>query len=124
MKASARTAISLQAIVTGVIHAPPVFVESTSLDKKTAKISASDKLADALIKYFDDFEEEVRKDKADVPLLFETDELSNAVNAPPGTIDLSLVEEVIEESFELDDLIDERLATIDYMRDVAAAWNP
>jgi hypothetical protein len=129
LKATSRTSISLQGIVSGVLNAPPVFVESTSVDKKTAKITASDRLADALIKFFDEFEEqfkqgnEIDKDKG-TPLLFETDELSNCVNAPNGTVDLSPLEELIDEACELDDIIDERLCAIDYMRDFACQWNP
>jgi hypothetical protein len=123
LKSATHASLSLQAIASGVDHAPPVFVGSQGVDKTTGKIKANDTLADALIAYFDTFEEHVSREHP-VVVDMERVDTGTAVNMPPGSADLSSTREVINAGSALDNIIDERVSEIEYMRDVAHRWNP
>jgi len=124
LKTATRAAISLEAIASGVTNAPPVFQQTIGVDKATGKIDGNDPLVTALLEYFDDFEEAVQA-TGGIPVLYELDDINNAANAPTKPrIELSSRNEVLAAGADLDDVIDERMSVVTYMKNVAASWNP
>jgi hypothetical protein len=124
LRTATATSIFVEGICSGVLKSPNIFTHEQGIDKGSGKIDAHDKLADALIRYFDDFDTRVQADGVPIAVYLETDSSYTCANAPSKPrIDLSDFKHALEDAAALDNEIDDRLSKANYMNDVAHLWN-
>jgi hypothetical protein len=124
MSTATNAAVSIQAIATGVLHAPDIiFRKKQGNDHSTTDIDGQDKQIAALFDYFDKFEEEVKADTGGIPLFTETRDIFRMPNAPGPRFDLSKENDLLARGAVLDDQIDDILSKVTYMKETAISWN-
>ncbi len=123
LESATKSAVTVQGVCIGVDKAPPIFVAAPTPDKKTARIDGNDPLAEELVRYFSEFEDNVTDDSA-APLDFEGVDIGKLINAPGRLTDVSRARDLLEKGLSLDDEIDARLAELMYLQEVAFEWNP
>jgi hypothetical protein len=117
--------VSVQGLCSGVKLSPHLFYEALGPDQRSRNVSASDKLADELLQYFDEFEKHVAGDGVPASLYFDLLSVYDCDNAPDHPrIDLSEFNDVLDIAAKYDDAIYSRIAVLDYILAYALAWNP
>jgi hypothetical protein len=125
LQTATKASIFVEGICSGVKKTPDLFYEEEGVDQHSRKVDVHDKLADALMKYFDNFETHVQQDGVPVPILFETFPSYECVNAPQEPrIDLSEFDSALTDAEQLDDELDHLLSKVNYMDEFAQKWNP
>ncbi|MGR9293645.1 hypothetical protein ACU8OS_35355 (plasmid) [Rhizobium leguminosarum] len=123
VRAGVTSSISVQGLCSGVKKSPNLFYQDRGEEQKSRDLSVSDKLVDELLKYHNEFEGHVRDDKVESTIFFEMNDAYIADNAPDYRIDLVDYNFALRDAAEMDDVIDTRLAQLEYIRDVAYVWN-
>lgn len=124
VKTATHASILIQGICSGVSQTPELFYQAQGFDQQSRPVAAQDKLADQIIDYFNGFETHVQHDGVAASLYLETDDVFECVNAPTSRVSLADFDRSLEEAARLDDLIDERIAQLDYISTYAFRWNP